>query len=322
MPTSKTLFPFPIDGAFHPVFLGPVKAQWTSAAERKGFSLIGRAVDRLHVVLGCHTCGQPTLKRINVVRDHAPECPHCIAARRAEAARKMGARLIAPDPQGDRHYGVYEFACGHTGRRQHHRVERAAAGGHGLGCETCTEARHAAEAEARDWQLIGRARRRHPGYRRYAHTCGHRQDVAVANMRHGDVDCAGCGESWASKPSQIYLFDFTLPDLPVVKLGFSSNPSFRLRQVQRDPGQTQGKLLRAIPIESGHRAICIEKALHAHIRAHCPDLIVPPALFRGPIRTTSEIYHHHARSYIQALLEAVAAGWDPSASGSPDNAAA
>ncbi|MFC3119527.1 hypothetical protein ACFOHS_19855 [Jhaorihella thermophila] len=32
-------------------------------------------MDRLHVVLGCHTCGQPTLKRINVVRDHAPECP-------------------------------------------------------------------------------------------------------------------------------------------------------------------------------------------------------------------------------------------------------
>lgn len=100
----------------------------------------------------------------------------------------------------------------------------------------------------------------------------------MANMRHGDVDCAGCGESWSSKPSRIYLLSFTLPDLPVIKLGFSSNPSFRLRQVQRDPGQTKGKLLRAIPIASGHRAICIEKALHAHIKAHRPDLIVPAAI--------------------------------------------
>jgi len=312
MPIAKTTFPFPIDGQFLPVFFGKRPRHWYDTAEQNGFALIGRAVDRLHVVLGCKTCGQPTLKRISAVLGHNPECPYCIRKRREDAAAKVGARLIGTDPQGDRHYGVYAFECGHTDRRQHHRVEAAAAGGHNLSCETCLTDRHAAEAEAQDWQLIGPSVRKNASYRRYEHTCGHHQDVSVANMRHGDVDCAGCGQSWTSKPSKIYLLDFTLPDLPVIKLGFSSNPEFRMRQVQIDPEVTKGSVLRSVALETGHRAICVEKALHSHIKAHRPDLIVPPDLFRSDIRTTSEIYHRHGRTYISALLDAVEAGWDPS----------
>ncbi|WP_240910351.1 hypothetical protein [Pontivivens nitratireducens] len=89
-------------------------------------------------------------------------------------------------------------------------------------------------------------------------------------MRHGDVDCAGCGQSWTSKPSKIYLLDFTLPDLPVIKLGFSSNPEVRMRQVQIAPETTKGSVLRSVALETGHRAICFEKALHSHIKAHRP----------------------------------------------------
>jgi hypothetical protein len=136
-------------------------------------------------------------------------------------------------------------------------------------------------------------------------------------MKHGDVDCAGCGQSWTSKPSAIYLLDFELPRLPVIKLGFSSNPKFRMRQVQTERSITKGSVLRSIPTETGHRAICLEKALHSHIKAHRPDLIVPPELFRAHIRTTSEIYHRHGSSYISALLDAVAAGWDPSTCSHP-----
>ncbi|WP_299146688.1 GIY-YIG nuclease family protein [uncultured Tateyamaria sp.] len=110
----------------------------------------------------------------------------------------------------------------------------------------------------------------------------------------------------------IYLLEFELPHLPVIKLGFSSNPEFRMRQVQIDPSITKGSVLRSIPAETGHRAICLEKALHSHIKTHRPDLIVPPELFRTHIGTTSEIYHRHGRSYISALLDAVVAGWDPS----------
>ncbi|WP_299648466.1 hypothetical protein [uncultured Tateyamaria sp.] len=311
MPVSKVQFPFPIDGRAVPVFPKPIPIRWRDAAETKGFHLIARAKDRLHVVLACKICGKPTLKRISVVLGHNPECPHCITARRKAAAATVGAEFVARDPKGDRHYGVYRLACGHTDRRQHHRVEAAASGGHALSCEICLNERHAAEAEAQDWQLIGPSVRKNASYREYEHVCGHRQDVSVANMRSGDVDCAGCGESWTSKPSRLYILSFKLPGLDVIKLGFSSNPEFRMRQVQFDPTNTEGKVQRVVEIETGHRAICVEKALHSHIKAHRPDLIVPPELFRERIRTTSEIYHSHARSYISALLDAVEAGWDP-----------
>ena len=311
MPLSQFTYPFPIDGKFQQIFQGARPAHWKDAATQKGFELIGRAKDRLHVVLGCKVCGAPTLKRVSVVLGHNPECPHCIQARRSAAARAIGAELVGADPKGNRHYGLFRFGCGHTDRRQYHRIEAAAAGGHQASCSACIEDRYAEEAQCHEWQLIGPTVHKGLNYRRYQHVCGHCQDVAVVNMRNGDLDCAGCGETWASKPSEIYILAFTLPTLPVIKLGYSSNSTFRMRQVQCNPDLTRGSLLRKIDVETGHRAICVEKALHSHIRRNRPDLIVPPEIFRDHIRTTSEVYHRHGKPYIEALLDAVESGWDP-----------
>jgi len=311
MPLSKVTYPFPIDGDVHHIFAGASLDHWKKAAMRNGFTLLGRAKDRLHVVLGCQSCGTATLKRVSVVLGHKPECPHCIHTRRAAAAQSIGATLIGADPDGDRHYGLFELDCGHVDRRQYHRIETAAAGGHKASCSICTEERYAEEAQCHSWTLMGPPVRKGQNYRNYQHTCGHAQDVAVVNMRNGDLDCAGCGETWASKPSEIYILAFTIPNLSVIKLGYSSNSEFRMRQVQIDPTRTCGSVLRKIDIETGHRAICVEKALHSHIRRNRPDLVVPPELFRAHLRTTSEIYHRHGKPYIEALLDAVANGWDP-----------
>ncbi len=320
MPASTaTHYPFPIDGKFRNVFPCETPPHWHAAAEGKGFTIAGRAVDRLHVVLCCHACGRPTLKRVNVVLGYNPECPHCILDRRKAAARAAGATLLGPDPEGDRHYGVYALPCGHEDRRQHTRVAAAGDGGHGLGCETCLAARLAAEAARWDWRPVGPAARK--DHRRYEHGCGHRQDVAVVNMRHGDVDCARCGESWSSKPNKIYLVELALPDLPVIKLGHSSDPGFRLRQLQHDPARTRGAIMREIAMETGHRAVCVEKALHALVRRRRPDLVVPPELFRDHLRTGSEVYHRRGLPWISGLLDDVEAGRDPGArdlSGEPD----
>ena len=311
MPITTTFYPFPIDHKFVRVFVGKDHAHWRDAAERHGFSFLGRAVDRLHVALQCNSCHSATLKRISVLLSHNPECGHCIQKRRETAASRVGAQLLGADSEGNRHYGLYQFGCGHRGRRQHTRVEAAAAGGHGLSCTTCTNDRYASEAESFGWTLTGPADRSDTGYRKYQHSCGHEQDVAVANMRFADVNCAGCSETWTSKPSKIYLLSFALPDLNVIKLGFSNRPAFRLEQVQVRPAETLGTLDREIKVDTGHRAICLEKALHSRIKRERPDLIVPQAKFAGQIRTTSEIYYEYGRSYITSLLDAVDAGWDP-----------
>ena len=319
MPTSATVhFPFPVDGAYRPVFACETPPHWHAAAEAKGFNIVGRAVDRLHVVLGCRACGRPTLKRINVVLGYNPECAHCILDRRKAAARAAGARLLGPDPEGNRHYGEYMLACGHVARRQHTRVEDAAAGGHALGCETCLDARLEAEAGRWGWRLAGPAARDDRSYRRYEHACGHRQDVAVANMRWGDVDCARCGETWSSKPSRIYLMEFDLPGLPVIKLGHSSNPRYRLRQVLRHPEATPARILRELPVATGHLAVKVERNLHALVRRTRPDLVVPRAEFEAHLTTVSEIYRAEGLDVLSGLLDAVENGRDPSASCAPD----
>ena len=284
MPLSTITYPFPIDGEFRKVFHGRANPHWKKASENQGYSLIGCAQDRYHVVLGCHKCGQPTLKRVNVILENQPECSHCIRARREEAANAVGATLLGPDPDFDRHYGEFKLVYGHTVRRQYLRVEKAAAGGHQLSCEQCQEARHAAEADACGWQLFGKADRKNPGYRRYRHSCGHEQDVLAFNMKNGEVDCAGCGESWTSKPSRIYIFAFALPGLPVIKLGYSSNPAFRLGQVENDPGETCGEVIRDLAIKTGHDANRIEKALHKYICNNRPDLVVRSRIHRQACR--------------------------------------
>ena len=315
MPVTDTYYAFPIDRQMYPVFKGKKHKHWTAAARRHGFTLVGRAVDRLHVVLECETCGDATLKRISVVLGHNPECGNCIRKRRERAAVKVGAKLLGPDPEGDRHYGTYLFSCGHVDRRQHLRVEASAAGGHALSCETCTTEQHAAQASEYDWTLIGPSARNDQSYRQYEHECGHRQDVSVGNMRVGDVNCAGCGETWTSKPSKIYLLSFKLPNVPVIKLGYSNNPTFRLRQVQFDPSETRGTLDREIDAGTGHDAICLEKAMHRYIKMHRPELIVERDIFCDHLKTTSEIYHERGRDFISALIDAVDNGWNPNLSG-------
>ena len=317
MPITNTTYAFPIDGEFRRIHHGPIHAHWQEAALAKGFIIVGRAVSRLHLVLGCKTCGSTTLKRYNVVCNCKTDCPNCTRMNRENTAMDYGARLLGPDPEGNRKYGWYRLPCGHTVRRQHGRVEKAAAGGHELRWGVCMQARHAAEAEAQDWQLIGKAERKHPSYRGYEHACGHQQDVTLANMRHGDVDCAGCDESWTSKPSKIYLLRLHLPEFSVVKLGYSSNPEFRMRQVEYDPLVTRGTVIRDVPVPTGHQAMRFEKALHSFISGSWPDLVVPSENFEPYLRTISEIYDQSAEAFISDLFDAVGAGWDPSSDKPP-----
>lgn len=93
-----------------------------------------------------------------------------------------------------------------------------------------------------------------------------------------------------------------------------------MRQVQYNPELTCGEVLRTIDIPTGHDAICKEKALHTYIKSDRPELIVEPTVFKDHIRTVSEIYHSCGRTYLEHLMSALEAGWDPR-SGEPPRAA-
>ncbi|RYH01014.1 hypothetical protein EU805_15515 [Salipiger sp. IMCC34102] len=297
---------FVIDGLVHPALPMPLKPSWIEGAADDGFDLLGRARDRYHGVLRCRSCETLSLTRINVFRDHTAPCRACIRDRREADAATLGAELLGPDPR-DRHYGHYRLSCGHTVRRQFHRMTTAAAGGHAIDCETCREVRYADEARAFGWTLVGPATSGRSGYRRYRHGCGHGQDISIGNMAWGDCSCGGCGTDWSGQPSFVYLFRIDLAGLPVVKLGYSARPAKRLRHQLGIDRAVRTEVLRVVQMASGNLAVRDESACHRHMREAHPGAIVPKAVFGDAINTQGEIYHATALPVLQALLDRIAA---------------
>ena len=190
--------------------------------------------------------------------------------------------------------------------RQFIRVQKAATGGHKLGCEACREARYARESEKHGWKLIGPASDNRAGYRSYKHlSCGHQQDGLVGNMLWGDCTCAHCGKGWPAKTSYIYLFRIVLPEGSVLKLGYSARPAKRLKHQLGLDAKVEANVLRVLPIPSGHEALIEETACHRFLKMNHPDLVMPKSAFGDAINTQSEIYTPAAEAIIHRLLDEI-----------------
>lgn len=283
----------------------PSKPSWHAAAQQKGFDLLGRVLDRYHGVVRCHTCEVISVVRLNVLRDHHPLCHPCIQARRVAAAGVIDAQWLGHDPD-DRHYGHFLLHCQHEVRSQYVRVERAAAGGDNVGCEICREVRYGEQGQKFGWILVGASERGRPGYRSYQHGCGHKQDVMIGNMVWGDCTCANCGTGWSTNKSFIYLFEIALPELTVLKLGYSARPAKRLRHQLGLDRSVQTEILRVVPIPTGNLAVTEEQVCHRTMKVSHADLVVPKAEFGDGINTLGEIYRQEAMDILNAMLDEIA----------------
>ena len=305
-------YTYRVDGVDVRLNDAPLPDDLRDRAARSGFALISWAEPKNHLLLRCQTCGTATIRRRSVVRDVNIECKHCIRARRLRAEQALGVTFLGAQV-GDHKHGLFQLPCGHLARRQYGRVEKAADGGHALGCDACRAAREEAEAQARGWQSLGPDPAGRINYRLYRHSCGHEQAIGRANMQSGRFNCAACGTGWASAPSYIYCMRFE-PErhAPLVKLGFSRDPVSRLTyQLKRHP-DLQGTILRSVPMSNGHAALCEEKRLHAHLHNAHPDAIVPRDVYRRWLRVKSEIYDAELEPVILAMLDRLAdPGSDP-----------
>lgn len=289
-----------------------IHAHWAATALEKGFELTRRVDDRYHLMLRCAECGLEHKCKRSVLMDNQPLCPHCIEAKRRDAAETAGLTWIGRDPT-DRHHAYYRASCGHVLRRQFEFVDRVAGGACGHRCEQCHAAREDAEAQARGWQLLGPDPEGRINYRHYRHSCGHEQTIARANMQSGRFNCAACGEGWASAPSYIYCMRFEIEGhAPLVKLGFSRDPTSRLNyQLKRRP-DLHGTILRRVPVATGHQALCVEKSMHTYLHVAHPDAVVPHEVYRQWLRVRSEIYRAELEPVILRMLDGLArSGSDP-----------
>ena len=287
-------------------FVGPIKSDWSIAAQKNGYSITGRIKDRLHVLLLCRTCRLEHKKRISVVMGFKPECPYCILKTRLVEARTIGARLLRRDVKS-RHYGHYLLKCGHPARRQFHRVHKASLGGHNLGCDNCREQRYAEQATKHGWTLSGQTHDNKTGYRSYRHSCGHSQNIAVANMDWGDCACKKCSPGRTAKTSWIYIFRIDLPRQTVFKLGYSVRPQKRLKHQLGISKDLHTEVARTIKMPTGFDARVEEELAHRTMINNHPELVVPKSEFGDMINTKAEIYRNAAGPLIHELLDGIEA---------------
>jgi hypothetical protein len=289
-------------------FAAPIPDRWARMAALKGFRIDRRIRDRYHVALTCQTCGEQTASKVFNLMTAEPRCGACAERRIRDLAQAAGLEFLGRDPE-DHMYGWFRAPCGHDLRRQFELIERAAAGICGVRCETCHAAREAEEAEAQGWTLIGPDPSGDPSYRIYRHACGQEQRIARPNMQTGRLDCGGCGESWASKPSTIYLARIDLPTsgLRVLKLGYSSNPKHRFRYQLGLPREAQVELLRLLPMPTGHAACAAERRANTWLAKRYPDAVIPVDAYRDEINVVSEIYCPSLLSTLHKVLDGIEA---------------
>jgi hypothetical protein len=60
--------------------------------------------------------------------------------------------------------------------------------------------------------------------------CGHEQEIQTTNMRTGRFACRVCEDTWATKPSNLYLHKITHGDTTLLKFGRAQNVEHRIKR--------------------------------------------------------------------------------------------
>ena len=307
MPTTNITYPFKIQGRYAPLVAGPVKEKWTAAAKQKGYVVLGLGgEERQFVVLGCTRCGEPLLRRSSVIEGKGDiHCRSCIRKPYDIAAAKFGATIIGKDPNGGRHDRILKLACGHVKKLQRGRILKVARGTGNVDCYPCRLERYDVEAKAYGWTFLSELESRQ-GYALYRHDCGVVQEISIGNMKVGQCSCRQCGDQ--EKPGQpgIYVFQIDLPNLSVLKLGYSKRHVHRLRRDLRIAKSVPTEIIRFLPLPDRPLAISEERKAHRYLHKHHPHLVVPKAEFGDAIFVKSEIYRTNALPQIQRLLDEIA----------------
>ena len=288
-----------------PLFNRPTPDRWHAAAERHGYRILGRVIDRLHLAIGCLTCNGTFRCRVSVLIHHRPICPHCRERTRRATAGNAG--VIYLGASDDPHYGRFRLACGHDARRQYALIDRVAQGKTGLRCHTCKTAQDVEAARRVGWELLGPDPDGRLGYRLYKHGCGQIQSVARANLMTRRFTCGKCSLAWSARQSSVYVVRFRLPDgLRVIKLGHSGDPISRIRfQLARHP-EIEADLLRNVPFRTGREAMIRERSLHRDIRRKYSGAVLPVEAFQPALRVRSEVYAAWAEPAILRMVDGLA----------------
>lgn len=226
--------------------------KWQTDAAAQGWAFVAKADGSnafyVHNACGHGRNGSPRNMRIGKVR-----CRVCEIANWQTDAAAQGWTFVA---KADAEYASYTHnACGRT-REAGPRNMRIGT----VRCRICEIANWQTEAAAQGWTFVGQADGQYSSYTHNA--CGHKQQAQMGAMRNGYAVCHGCGESWATKPSNLYLLDITTAcGQRFLKLGTARVVTRRAQGYGLAEG-AKSKVLYTKAYATGAEARKVEKQLH------------------------------------------------------------
>ncbi len=188
------------------------------------------------------------------MRKRNPKCNCCWVDRlKSEAAQ--GWIWLS---QIDAKYSSYKHHCGHTQNTRMGHMRKGV-----VKCANCQAEKFKSET-AQGWAWLGQV---YGNYGHYQHVCGNAQIFHTSNMDKGMVACHACEESWATKPSNLYVLYISLQGEALVKVGISGNLDHR-KNCYGLPPEAEVTTLKTVPFATGLGAKAAEQKVLKKFRKH------------------------------------------------------
>ena len=231
------------------------RAKWAAEAQVQGWTWLSK-VDVANSLYQCNTCGSEQKLRVGRVRDGLVKCETCQLRKYQSEAETQGWKFHKRVKFAG---GLYRHSCGHEQEHQMTTMRKGL-----IKCANCQQKRYESEANSQGWEF---QKNIDGDTGLYQHFCGHDQEINIGAMRKGSITCHGCGESWATKPSNAYLLRITADDVSFLKLGIAKDVGVRTTTYGL-PDRAAVEIVRTIAYPTGKEAVKHEKRIHRTIVDH------------------------------------------------------
>lgn len=202
------------------------------------------------------------------------QCRQCIETKIKTEAENAGLTFISKSDRNDltfgkvyRKYNLYTLnSCGHTTYIHVQQVRDKS-----FTCQECKINTQKNEADISGLVYIDKTQssfgKNYRDYNLYRFKeCNHTQDIRIFEVRHNIFECRECKERRHNRPSNVYVYKITSPDLQWLKLGFAHDLEFRKSRYDLPPDCTV-ELLFSKPTLTGQKARSIEQSVHDKFKA-------------------------------------------------------
>ncbi len=208
-----------------------------------------------------NSCGHEKEIANCCVRDNNFRCHICLDTKRADEAAAVGLTWLKQTRWA---YGLFRFnECNHEQEFRNDHVQK-----NNFRCRKCLEEKWESEAHMVGLTWIKSTSKDYGLFR--FNCCGHEQEITNDNARKNTFACQTCGETWATRNSNLYIHVIEVQGEQIIKVGISRVIARRATQYGLpDDAQIVTPLI--VPFETGKLASDAEtKVLRAFKHAKHP----------------------------------------------------